>query len=330
MIDTQEFNSNPLDGPKNMLWLTGKYGGFNDADDDTVPGSGRMGRGRRRVAGQLRAGDTAAEPGQRPGPRVRLHRQPAVVRLVGIGELGLDLRSDPHLPDALQQRHLDRSAAGVPHQCRWHARQRRTAADSTAKPHGTRPSSCRPGTRGRSSRATRPARKVAFRWGSLDATRQTQLDSQAMLEYLRGNGTNEGNAAGKFRPRVVEQAGRHRLLGAAVRRPAAVPLPRQPGRNRQRCLRDLRRRERHRCRAHADGLRRRERRHAAWVQCQYRRRGVCVHPDADVEDVRIAGPRHASPSWRNRTMCTSTSSTVRRAWATRTGAAPGTRSSPAA
>ena len=32
IIDTQEFNTNPLDGPKNMLWLAGKYGGFVDAD----------------------------------------------------------------------------------------------------------------------------------------------------------------------------------------------------------------------------------------------------------------------------------------------------------
>src|SRR4029079_17483855 len=37
MIDTQEFNSNPLDGPKNMLWLTGKYGGFTDANNNATP-----------------------------------------------------------------------------------------------------------------------------------------------------------------------------------------------------------------------------------------------------------------------------------------------------
>jgi type IV pilus assembly protein PilY1 len=37
IIDTQEFNSNPLDGPHNMLWLAGKYGGFVDADQDGVP-----------------------------------------------------------------------------------------------------------------------------------------------------------------------------------------------------------------------------------------------------------------------------------------------------
>ena len=41
MIDTQEYNENPLVGPMNMLWLAGKYGGFeetdfnNTNDDDT-------------------------------------------------------------------------------------------------------------------------------------------------------------------------------------------------------------------------------------------------------------------------------------------------------
>ncbi|MCW8889494.1 MAG: PilC/PilY family type IV pilus protein [Sedimenticola sp.] len=37
MIDTQEYNANPLTGQMNMLWLAGKYGGFNDLDDDGVP-----------------------------------------------------------------------------------------------------------------------------------------------------------------------------------------------------------------------------------------------------------------------------------------------------
>lgn len=37
LIDTQEYNSNPLDGPKNMLWLAGKYGGFKDTNGDANP-----------------------------------------------------------------------------------------------------------------------------------------------------------------------------------------------------------------------------------------------------------------------------------------------------
>lgn len=37
MMDTQEYNSNPLTGEKNPLWLTGKYGGFIDSDGDGYP-----------------------------------------------------------------------------------------------------------------------------------------------------------------------------------------------------------------------------------------------------------------------------------------------------
>ncbi|TVO78382.1 pilus assembly protein [Sedimenticola selenatireducens] len=37
MMDTQEYNANPLTGEKNPLWLTGKYGGFVDSDNDGYP-----------------------------------------------------------------------------------------------------------------------------------------------------------------------------------------------------------------------------------------------------------------------------------------------------
>ena len=37
MIDTQEFAANPLDGPRNMLWLAGKYGGFSDSNGSNTP-----------------------------------------------------------------------------------------------------------------------------------------------------------------------------------------------------------------------------------------------------------------------------------------------------
>lgn len=36
-IDTQEFSTNPLDGPHNMLWLAGKYGGFIDSNNNSRP-----------------------------------------------------------------------------------------------------------------------------------------------------------------------------------------------------------------------------------------------------------------------------------------------------
>ncbi len=40
MIDTQEYNSNPLTGEMNMLWLSGKYGGFNEIDNVDTNGDG--------------------------------------------------------------------------------------------------------------------------------------------------------------------------------------------------------------------------------------------------------------------------------------------------
>ena len=43
MIDTQEYSRNPPLGSNNMLWLTGKYGGFIDDNDDNDPNDGTPG-----------------------------------------------------------------------------------------------------------------------------------------------------------------------------------------------------------------------------------------------------------------------------------------------
>lgn len=37
MIDTQEYTKNPLHGPRNMLYLAGKYGGFYDLNNNKIP-----------------------------------------------------------------------------------------------------------------------------------------------------------------------------------------------------------------------------------------------------------------------------------------------------
>lgn len=37
MIDSQEYSTAPLDGPRNMLWLAGKYGGFIDQNGNNLP-----------------------------------------------------------------------------------------------------------------------------------------------------------------------------------------------------------------------------------------------------------------------------------------------------
>lgn len=37
IIDSQEYTTAPLDGPRNMLWLAGKYGGFIDQNNNKLP-----------------------------------------------------------------------------------------------------------------------------------------------------------------------------------------------------------------------------------------------------------------------------------------------------
>ena len=174
MIDTQEFNNNPLDGPKNMLWLAGKYGGFIDKDNDDMPQQSEWDADGDGVAGQLRARDSAAEPGERPGPRLRLHRQPpssASSASVNSGSISDSTRIYQTLLQqygtwtgqllAFRINGDGTLGNGLP-----------LARDSEAS--GTPPRNCPPWTRGRSSRANRLAPKVPFRWASLDAPRQGQ------------------------------------------------------------------------------------------------------------------------------------------------------------
>jgi type IV pilus assembly protein PilY1 len=206
MIDTQEFNNNPLDGPKNMLWLTGKYGGFTDANNNGTPetsewdadGDGApdnyvlatqpqnlvngLDRAFDFIEGRVSSASSASVNSGSISNLTRIYQtrfnsgtwsgQLLAFRINADGTLGNGI---PPLTDS--EAEWD-AAQELP---AWNARQIITR-DSTGA-------------------------KVAFQWNSLDAPRQTQLISQAMLEYLRGNGTNEGNVAGKFRPRVVSKLG---------------------------------------------------------------------------------------------------------------------------
>lgn len=206
MIDTQEFNNNPLDGPKNMLWLTGKYGGFNDANGDTVPqqaewdadGDGvpdnyvlatqpqnlinGLDRAFDFIDSRLSSASSASVNSGSISDQTRIYQtrfnsgtwtgQLLAFRINADGTLGNGV---PPLLDSEAQ--WD-AAAQLP---AWGSRQIITR-DSTGG-------------------------KIAFQWNSLDATRQSQIESEAVLEYLRGNGTNEGNQPGRFRPRVATKLG---------------------------------------------------------------------------------------------------------------------------
>jgi type IV pilus assembly protein PilY1 len=207
MIDTQEFNSNPLDGPKNMLWLTGKYGGFVDANNDGVPqatewdadGDGSpdnyvlatqpqnlvngLDRAFDFIEGRVSSASSASVNSGSISDLTRIY-QTRFNSGTWTGQLlAFAINADGTLGDGVAPL-TDAEAV-------WDAGQELPGWNS-------RQIITRDSTGG----------KVAFRWASLDATRQSQLgNSSALLDYLRGNGANEGNVAGQFRPRLVTKLG---------------------------------------------------------------------------------------------------------------------------
>jgi type IV pilus assembly protein PilY1 len=200
VIDTQEFNANPLDGPKNMLWLAGKYGGFNDANEDGIPQASEWdadGDGspdnyvlatqpQNLVAGLNKAFDfidrqissassASVNSGSISGDtrvyQAKFNSGDWTGQLLAYpinqtdGSLGtLDWDAATKLPAAGSRKIITRDSTGTPR---------------------------------------------AFRWASLDTTRQNQLDTnatkgQALLNYLRGDATNEGTGATSYRRRITK------------------------------------------------------------------------------------------------------------------------------
>ena len=226
MIDTQEFNSNPLDGPKNMLWLTGKYGGFSDADSDAVPepaewdadGDGSpdnyvlatqpqnlvngLDRAFDFIEGRVSSASSASVNSGSISDLTRIYQTRFNSGTWAGQLLAFDINDDGTLGN------------GVPPltdtEAEWDAAKQLPA-------WGSRQIITRDST----------GAEVAFRWGSLDTPRQTQLGSQAVLEYLRGDEANEGNVAGKFRPRDVTKLGDIVSSAPLFVAPAAVSLSRQ-------------------------------------------------------------------------------------------------------
>ena len=206
MIDTQEFNANPLDGPKNMLWLTGKYGGFTDANSNGTPeasewdtdGDGQpdnyvlatqpqnlvngLDRAFDFIEGRVSSASSASVNSGSISDLTRIYQTRFNSGTWAGQLLAFAINPDGTLGNGVPPL-TDTEAV-------WDAAQRLPAWSS--RQIITRDST---------------GAKVAFLWDSLDATRQAQLGSQAVLEYLRGNAANEGNVAGKFRPRVVSKLG---------------------------------------------------------------------------------------------------------------------------
>lgn len=212
MIDTQEFNTNPLDGPKNMLWLTGKYGGFVDKNSDGVPDAGEwdadndgvpdnyvlatqpqnlvngLDRAFDFIDSRLSSASSASVNSGSISDLTRIYQtrfnsgtwsgQLLAFRINDDGTLGDD-QTDNDLSDD---------------EAEWDAAQMLPLFGSrqiiTRDAAGT---------------------KVAFAWGTaintIGAARQTQLGTQTVLNYLRGDKSNEGAGATKLRLRSPSALG---------------------------------------------------------------------------------------------------------------------------
>lgn len=205
VIDTQEYASNPLDGPRNMLWLAGKYGGFNDengdripqpnewdADNDGVPDNYVLAtQPQNLVNGLDRAFDfidrtlsSASSASVNSGSisdQTRIY-QTRFNSSDWTGQLlAFRVNADGTLGDGTGPL-LDNEAL-------WDASNQLPA----------------PEDRQIITRDSTGAR-IPFQWASLSTTRRDQLDpdatrAEAILEYLRGDESNEGTAAGQFRAR---------------------------------------------------------------------------------------------------------------------------------
>lgn len=183
VIDTQEYSTNPLDGPKNMLWLAGKYGGFIDTNNNNQPDL---------------ASEWDADNNGIPDNYVLATQPQSLVS-------GLDRAFD------FIDRQVSSAASASINSASFSARSKiyqtrfnsgswtgqllafQINADGTL---GTNPiwdaSRELPSPASRTI-ITRNANGAAvpFEWASLDTTRQTQLGSQEILNYLRGDATNE-------------------------------------------------------------------------------------------------------------------------------------------
>jgi type IV pilus assembly protein PilY1 len=203
IIDTQEFNSNPLDGPKNMLWLAGKYGGFTDqpnaATGDKIP----------------QTNEWDADGDGSPDNYVLATQPENLIEGLNRAFAFIDSRISSASPASVNSGSI-RSDTRV-FQSRFNSGEwtgellayviNPTTGVLTRDPLWVDPQISTPDLRKivtvNSNRAA-----VPFQWSSLDATRRGQLDNdQLKLDYLRGDDVNEGSASGQFRPRPTSKLG---------------------------------------------------------------------------------------------------------------------------
>lgn len=201
MIDTQEYSATPLTGKMNMLWLAGKYGGFNDKNDNGKPdlasewdtdGDGTpdnyiyASQPEKLVSGlanafsdiQAKTGSSASVAANSSSVSTNSYIYQAKFNS---GEWYGELIAYPI------------STAGVIGAPTWNAGTKLANPVASSRVIITYKPSTKDGT--------------AFTWASLDSSQQTLIGTSSRLDYLRGDSSNEGTGTGNFRPRPSSKLG---------------------------------------------------------------------------------------------------------------------------
>ena len=208
MIDTQEYAANPLDGPRNMLWLAGKYGGFSDsngsntpdlasewdANSDGVPDNYVLATQPDKLVSGLSSAflDIIARTGSSASVATN-----STSLLSGTNIYQARFNSGEWFGELIA---YPISLAGVIGAEAWNAGTKLATPTATTRAIITYNPTDKDG--------------VPFRWASLTAAQQTTIQGvdtaavgESRVDYLRGDASNEGTAATNFRRRPTNKLG---------------------------------------------------------------------------------------------------------------------------
>jgi type IV pilus assembly protein PilY1 len=217
MIDTQEYNANPPLGPVNPLWLTGKYGGFIDDNDDNDPNNG--------VAGATTAEWDADGDGQ-PDNYVLANRPDKMVNALKNAFEQIEITDSS--VSALSSNSTSISSSTRLYQSRfnndnWEGDLWTFSIDTGTEVVNTSPvwkaSEQMPGWDNRHIFTYDPDlagnKGIKFRWSTISSSQKTLLEPRAglgiaagipnqqkVLQFIRGNRSWEKQENGKFRDRA--------------------------------------------------------------------------------------------------------------------------------
>ncbi len=198
VIDTQEYNPNPLDGPQNMLWLAGKYGGFVDknnnqkpdlqeewdANNDGIPDNYVFASQPEKLVDALQRSFAEIESRTSTAAAVA-----ASSTRLNSGSKVFQARFDTEdWSGGLLQFSIDTTTGALSTTPAW------DAADLIPTPSGRNLLTYDP-------TKTSAAKGTTFTWKELNGNQQTALVDKDHLNYLRGDASKERRNGGSFRDR---------------------------------------------------------------------------------------------------------------------------------